>query len=175
MPLNLPPSATREELLGRIAVLDHQVFDLQSLLKAGEALFNELDVGSLCRLIIAMAHERSGMDQIAVILHDRDRFQMKVVGQRGLSEGTVGMKFPVVDGILWRLLRSGESFTVVNTRGEPRFPELFRNHKIDALGGLVWVPLVVADRVVGVISLGGEQVSGDPLADNFKFSAAFYM
>ena len=168
-PLHLSHSAPREELLGQIAVLDRQVFDMKSLLKAGEALFNELDVESLCRLIIAMVYERSGMDQVAVILHDRDLSQMQVVDQRGLTDGTLGMTFPAVDGILWRLLRSGEPFTVVDSRGEPRFPELFRSYGLEALGGVVWVPLVVAGRVVGIISLGGDQLSGDPLTSDYKF------
>ncbi len=168
-PLHLTPSVSREGLLNQIVHLDRQVFDLQSLLKAGEALFNELDVESLCRLIIAMVHERAGLEQIAVVLHDREAALMRVFDQRGLPESTRGLTFPVVDGILWRLLRAGEPFTVVDSRGEPRFPDIFHRYGLEALGGVLWVPLVVAGRVVGLISLGGERLKSCPLSEDFAF------
>ncbi len=168
-PLNMSTETTREEMLDVVSTLDRQVFDLLSLLKAGRALFTELNIEGICQLLIAMVRERSGMEQVAIILHWQESAQMKVAAQTGLSDATANLSFPNTDGVLWRLLRSGEPFSVVDSSGSPRFPEFFRRHGLEALGGAFWVPLVVGDRVVGVISVGGPGLEKVPTAEDHHF------
>ena len=64
-----PPLST-EALKSLNAQLDRKVFELESLLKAGEVLQAELDVSVLCSLLIAMVRERVAVDHLAVLLHD---------------------------------------------------------------------------------------------------------
>ena len=139
----------------QVTALDNRVFDLQALLKAGEALHNKTDVAALYELVIAMVRERAVTEQVALIVHDEDARALTVAQQSGLSDEIVGMQFPAEDGILWRLLLAGEPLSIVDTRGQPRFPELFNRYGLEALGGVVWIPMVISGRVVGVLSIGG--------------------
>lgn len=147
------PEGAREQ----ISTLDKRVFDLQALLKAGEALHNKTEVEALYELVIAMVRERAVTDQVALIVHDEEFKQLVVAQQRGLSEEIEGKRFPAEDGILWRLLLAGEPLSIVDTVGQPRFPELFNRYGLEALGGVVWIPMVISGRVVGVISIGVPQ------------------
>ncbi|MEL6179818.1 MAG: sensor domain-containing diguanylate cyclase [Myxococcota bacterium] len=138
----------------QIAVLDRRNFDLHALLKAGEALHNELEVGSLCELLMAMAHERLFIDELAVLVHDEEAGLLHVEASVGLPEQVQSLVFRAQDGILWRLLLAGEPFSIVDLSGYPRFEELFRGSGLEQLRGQTWVPMVIMGRVVGVLSLG---------------------
>lgn len=139
------------------AELDRRIFDMQALLKAVEALHNELHLESLSRLLLAMARERLLVSQAAILLHDEKEGVLKVHVEHGLGEEVKDISFPAEDGILWRLLLAGEPFSVVDLRGRPRFQETFEQHNLGALEGLQWVPLVMPNKVVGVLSLGGSR------------------
>ncbi len=143
-----------DELRAQVSALDNRVFDLQALLKAGEALHNKTEVAALYELVIAMVRERAVTDQVALLVHDEETRTMGVAQQVGLSEEIVGMRFPADDGILWRLLLAGEPLSIVDTVGQPRFPELFNRYGLEALGGVIWIPMVISGRVVGVLSVG---------------------
>lgn len=139
------------------ADLDRKVFDLHSLLKAGEALYDVLDVAQLANLLIAMCRERARVDQIAVMLHEQGDEEPSCLAVRsaiGLPEEVLSLKGPATDGILWRLILAGEPFSVVTPDGDPRFPYIFGEHGLGALQGQLWIPLVMPDRVVGVVSVG---------------------
>jgi len=143
------------------ARLDRKVFELQALMKASDALHNELDVKELTSLFMAMVRERSNVQRMAVILHDPDIKAMVVQAQMGLDDGLVGKRFPAEDGILWRLLRAGEPFTVTDISGRSRFPHIFVEHDLEGLDAQLWVPLVMPGRVVGVLSMACAQTEQD--------------
>jgi diguanylate cyclase (GGDEF)-like protein len=144
--------------------LDRKVFDLHSLLKAGEALYDVLEVSGLAALLMAMCRERARVDKIAVLLHDgpEDDRKLQVRAAFGLPEEVLEIAGPATDGILWRLLLAGEPFSVVTPDGEHRFPYIFGEHGLGALEGQLWIPLVMPDRVVGLVSVGLDH-DGDPI------------
>ena len=147
--------------------LDRKVFDLQALLKAGEALYDVLEVAPLCDLLMAMCRERSRVGQLAVLLHDDEATPpvLEVRAANGLPEEVLELSGPASDGILWRLLLAGDPFSVITPGGEPRFPYIFGEHGLSALKGQLWIPLVMPGRVVGVLSVGldrdGEEISAE--------------
>ena len=146
-----------QDLEEQSAELDRRIFDMQALLKSVEALHNELHLESLSRLLLAMARERLLVKDAAILLHDEDEQVVRVHVQNGLSEDVEQLSFPATDGILWRLLLAGEPFSVVDLRGEPRFQDVFERFGLGALNGLTWVPLVMPNKVIGVLSLGGSR------------------
>ncbi|NOY27420.1 MAG: sensor domain-containing diguanylate cyclase [Oligoflexia bacterium] len=165
-----PTAGTAPEHLSTVtARLDHEIFDLVALLKAGEALHDELDVKRLMRLLIAMIHERLRVDEIAVMLHDSDTGFVVVEVVDGLPEELLGSAFPAKDGILWRMILSGERISVVDINGEPRFPNIFREHGLRALQGQTWLPLVMPDQVVGLVSVGAPRPGETITASRWKF------
>tara|TARA_Y100001968_G_scaffold203684_1_gene187019 strand:+ start:15035 stop:16816 length:1782 start_codon:yes stop_codon:yes gene_type:complete len=145
-------------------LLDRQIFDLSALLKAGEALHNELQVDALCRLLVAMVGERTQIEQMAVLLHDLDEGVVKVAYSEGLPAEVEQLSFPDADGILWRLLVAGDPFSVVDIRGEPRFPRIFGANQLERLRSQTWLPLVMPGEVIGVLSLGLD-AAGRPVTD----------
>ena len=137
--------------------LDRKIFDLSALLKAGEALHDELEVDALCKLLVAMCRERAQVDCLCVLLHDPDVGRVKVAVAEGLPDDVLETSFPAEDGILWRLLAAGEAFSVVDLRGEPRFPKLFGANDLKRLESQVWIPLVMPGDVIGVLSVGRDR------------------
>ncbi len=143
--------------------LDRRLFELEALLKAGEALQGELDVFNLCNLLMTMVCERVRVDQLAVMLHDDDSDLVSVEAVQGLPEETSDLGFPDDQGILWSLLKAGEPFSVVDLDGRPRFEEIFDKFGLGGLQGQLWIPLVMPGRVVGVLSMGKDR-DGRPVS-----------
>ncbi|MBM4320815.1 MAG: sensor domain-containing diguanylate cyclase [Deltaproteobacteria bacterium] len=136
------------------AELDRKLFDLQALLKTGVALHDQLDVKAPCQLLMAMCQERLGVGRLAVLVHDPEEKIVMVEATAGLPTTADQLSFPATDGILWRLLRAGDPFSVVDLGGEPRFRALFEQHRLGMLQSSLWVPLNMPDRLVGVLSIG---------------------
>ena len=143
-----------EKLYATNARLDQEVFDLSALLKAGAALHDELEVDALCRLLLAMCKERTQIEQMAILLYDQEEGCVKVVRTEGLPAEASELSFPIVDGILWRLLRAGEPFSVVDLRGAQRFPNIFGANGLEGLNAQFWIPLMMSSDFIGVLSLG---------------------
>jgi len=154
------------------AVLDQRIFDMSALLKAGEALHDELQVEALCHLLIAMCKERTQVEKIAILLNDADAGRMKVALAEGLPEEVDHLSFPAEDGILWRLLVAGEAFSVVDLRGQPRFPRIFGANQLEKLEGQLWIPLAMPGEVIGVLSLGLNRDNEPVSEEQFSFLAS---
>ena len=156
----MEPKATGDEQLERLrarnALLDHKLFDYQALLKASEALHDELDLESLCEVALAMFRERVAADSGAVLLHDPDAHRLLVMTVNGLAAEAEVVEINLEEGIMWRLLLAGEPFAVVDSEGQHRFPELFKVQGLSALQSALWVPLVTKGQLVGVVTLGGQ-------------------
>lgn len=154
-----------EELARTNSDLDRKVFDLQALLKAGEALYDVLKIEPLCDLLMAMCRERARVDKMAVLVHDEesDPPVLRVRASRGLADEASEVQAPATDGILRRLLLAGEPFSIVDPAGSPRFPFIFAEHGLEALEGQLWIPLVMPDRLVGFVSLATD-VDGRPIS-----------
>lgn len=155
------------ELQQQLVLLDRRVFDLQALLKAGQALHSELEINNICRLIMAMVSERTRCEQLAVLVMDPEQEALEIRALQGLPEELRGQRFCVADGLFWRLVTAGEPFAVRDRQGAPRFVASFERYHLDALNAWLWVPMVVNGDVVGVLSLG-------PCGDQQGYSADDY-
>jgi diguanylate cyclase (GGDEF)-like protein len=164
-PATRPPArpVTIEQVLQTNEELDRRIFDLQALLKAGEALYERLEVEASCELLMAMCRERLRVERLAVLLFAENPDQLVLRAAVGLDVQP-RLAVPASDGILWRLLRAGEPFSVVGRSGAPRFPHIWRQHGLDVLQAQLFVPLVMADRVVGVLTLGLD-IHGRPVSE----------
>ncbi|MCP4871115.1 MAG: sensor domain-containing diguanylate cyclase [Proteobacteria bacterium] len=151
------------------AQLDRRLFELESLLKAGEALQGELDVFNLCNLLMTMVRERVRADQLAVLLNDEEGHMVSVEAVQGLPEETCDLSFPADQGILWSLIKAGEPFSVVDLEGRPRFDEIFAKHELERLEGQLWIPLVMPGAVVGVLSMSPDRDGKAVSASQYQF------
>jgi diguanylate cyclase (GGDEF)-like protein len=148
-----PSHDTGTESLRHTAELDRRLFELESLLKAGEVLQGVLDVGELCQLVLSMIRERTLVSDLAVFLLDEEAqtFRLEACTTEGITDD---LAFPADRGILWSRLRAGQPFSVVDLEGAHRFPDFFASHELGQLGSDLWLPLVMAERIVGVVSVG---------------------
>lgn len=153
------------------ASLDRRVFDLQGLIKAGSALHSKLDIEELCALLSAMVRERVGVTSLAILLHDEGGRRV-VLRKGGPEPGSTGLFFDAQDGLLWRMLLAGEPFSVVDLAGEARFPDHWRRYGLGALQGVLWVPMVLPERVVGVLSLGPKEDGTPQRPEDLEFLSA---
>ena len=120
----VPSDSTEHVALS--AELDRRIFDMNALLKAVEALHNELDLDALCTLLVAMTRERLQVREVALLVHDETQGKLIVAVAEGLLPDVLDVELPAEDGILWRLLLAGEPFSVLDLQGRPRFPETFQ-------------------------------------------------
>ncbi len=165
----MPAMPTTEDPIRLNALLDRRLFELEALLKAGEALQGELDVGALCQLLMTMVRERVHVQHLAVMLHDEDSGLLAVEESQGLPEDVEDLALPAEQGILWSLLASGEPFSIVDLSGQPRFPVIFEENRLGRLQGQLWIPLVMPGRVVGVLSVGLDRAGKMVHADQHTF------
>jgi diguanylate cyclase (GGDEF)-like protein len=164
-----PCSPQVEALRRQVAALDRRVFDLQSLLKAGQALHSQLALEPLCALILAMVCERARCAQAALLLLEPEGRALELRASRGLGEGAAGLRVEIEDGICWRLIAAGEPFSICDREGSPRFAALFAGQGLEALRGRVWAPMVVNGRVIGVLSLGAREGEEELPEGEFTF------
>ena len=152
------PSDIGTESLRRTAELDRRLFELESLLKAGEVLQGVLDVGELCTLVLSMIRERTLVTDLSLLLLDNESnlFRLEACTVEGVPED---LNFPADRGLLWSQLRAGQPFSVVDLEGQYRFEAIFAQHGLDQLASQLWLPLVMAERVVGMVTLGRREGS----------------
>lgn len=163
------PSTETHDAKALNAQLDRRLFELESLLKAGEALQGELDVFALCNLLMTMVRERVRVDQLAVLLNAEDGHMVSVEAVQGLPEDACDLGFPDDQGILWSLIKAGEPFSVVDLDGRPRFDEIFEKYDLERLQGQLWIPLVMPGKVVGVLSMSPDRDGKAVSAREYQF------
>lgn len=156
--MSTPSSDIGTDSLRRTAELDRRLFELESLLKAGEVLQGVLDVGELCSLVLSMIRERTLITDLALLLLDEEAnlFRLEACTVEGAP---TELTFPADRGILWSQLRAGEPFSVVDLEGQHRFEGIFNRYGLGQLASELWLPLVMGERVVGMVTLGKREGS----------------
>ena len=157
--MNETPPEIGNESLRKTAELDRRLFELESLLKAGEVLQGVLDVEELCQLVLSMVRERTLVSDLAVLLLDEEGGVFRLEACT-VPDTPSTLTFPADRGMLWSQLRAGQPFSVVDLEGKPRFPGLFSTHALEVLRSRVWLPLVVGERVIGAVTVGESPDSG---------------
>lgn len=91
-------SGSAPDLEEQSAELDRRNFDMQALLKSVEALHKELQLESLCRLLLAMARERLLVSEAAILLHSEELGTVAVYVTDGLDEAGARSASPPTTG-----------------------------------------------------------------------------
>lgn len=138
-----------------IAKLEKQVFDFFTLSQMGKSLLAIQKIDELSYVFISSVYETSEAANCALFLFDDHTQTFRCVKAIGLDPKEVGaVEFKKEEGLFWQILNSGEPFPIVDSFGHYRFEPVIKKWNLDRISSQVWVPLMVKNKLIGVITLG---------------------
>lgn len=151
----------------RALQLEHKLFELRALLQSGKGFSQIFKVEDLLHAFMAVCRERCDAVNSAVLLEDDldpDARQFRVRAYHGMPDrylATDGVeeelfvfRVPEDEGLFWQVLKQGDVTGVRQMDGTPRFPTAWRKWNLAAMHADVWVPLMRAGKVIGILTLG---------------------
>ncbi|MFT5208114.1 MAG: diguanylate cyclase (GGDEF)-like protein [Candidatus Omnitrophota bacterium] len=141
-----------------IAKLEKRVFDFFTLSQLGKSLLSIQQMDELCHVFLSSVHETTGSSNCTIFLYDeRDEF-FKCAKGIGLDPSIAkDIKFKKEEGLFWQILNSGEPFPIVDTFGVYRFESIVKQWELHKIDSQVWVPLIVKEKLIGILTLGRKQ------------------
>ena len=147
--------------------LEQQHFELRTLLDSCKGFSEIFKVEELLSSFMAVCRERVDAVSSTVLLEDDldpDTRQFRVRAsfgkperyraEDGVEEELCLFRVPADDGMLWQVLKQGEVLGIRNMDGSVRFPTAWRKWRLDVVPSDVWIPLLRAGRVIGILALG---------------------
>jgi len=164
----------------RALALEHQLFELRALLQSGKGFSQIFKVEDLLHAFMAVCRERCDAVNSAVLLEDDldpDTRQFRVrayhgipdryMASDGVEEELFVFRVPEDEGLFWQVLKQGDVTSVRQMDGTPRFPTAWRKWNLSVMHADVWVPLMRAGKVIGILTLG-------PTADGTRIPESDY-
>ena len=139
---------------------DRQASKLTKLLKACRDLSNILDPQMLYATFANIVKEEFGVLHLGLFVYNPAKKYFDLVFSDGM--GKLNFKFTRDKKEFWETLLQDEPFEIVDGAGNPRFPEFLEKQDLKILPSEIWVPLIMRNHVVGLLTLG-------PKADNERF------
>lgn len=139
----------------QIVKLEKQVFDFFTLSQMGKSLLAIQKIGELSHVFLSSVHEASETSNCTLFLYDEKDESFKCVKAIGLDPKKVGeINFKKEEGLFWQILNSGEPFPIVDSFGNYRFESVIKKWGLERINSQVWVPLIVKNKLVGILTLG---------------------
>jgi diguanylate cyclase (GGDEF)-like protein len=140
---------------GAIAKLEKQVFDFFTLSQMGKSLLAIQKIDELSYVFLASVYETSEAANCALFLCDEQDQTFRCVKAIGLDPKAIGeVAFKKEEGLFWQILNSGEPFPIVDSFGHYRFEAVIKKWRLERINSQIWVPLMVKNKLIGVITLG---------------------
>lgn len=157
------------EIEQSIRVLEKKVFDYFTLSQLGKALLALQDLDQLSHVFLSSVHEATNAQTCALLAYIEEEKAYPLIKSIGLPEKEVkGLKFGREEGLFWQVLCAGDPFFIKDSTGAYRFESILKKWRLDRLNSHLWVPLVVKDNLVGLLTLGmkkdGASYTGDEMA-----------
>ncbi len=141
-----------------ITKLEKQVFDFFTLSQMGKSLLSIQKIDELSHVFLSSVYEASGAKNCALFLYDeKDQFFKCVKAINLEPEAVKDLKFKKEEGLFWQILNSGEPFPIIDSFGNYRFDSVVKRWDLTRLDSQVWVPLIVKEILIGVLTLGSKK------------------
>jgi len=138
-----------------IAKLEKQVFDFFTLSQIGKSLLSIQRIEEVGQVFLSSVYEASEAANCALFLYDETDQFFKCAKAIGLDPKVAGdLKFKKEEGLFWQILNSGEPFPIIDSFGNYRFEPIIKRWSLERLDSQVWVPLMVKNKLIGVMMLG---------------------
>ncbi len=139
-----------------IVKLEKQVFDFFTLSQMGKSLLQIQRIDELSHVFLSSVYEASEASNCTLFIFDEKDEFFKCVKAIGLdlSKEKTGVRFKKEEGLFWQILNSGEPFPIVDSFGNYRFDTIIKKWGLQVIDSQVWVPLIVKNTLIGVLTLG---------------------
>jgi len=134
--------------------LDEQVFDLYTISQANKVFVAHPNEDILAEILLSVIVERIDVKKCCLLLLCEETETYKVRHSVGFENNELrGIYYERKEGLFWRLLSNGEPFSVLDIENNMRFPQVFKEHNLDALESSYWIPLKTKDNVIGIVTI----------------------
>lgn len=148
--------------------LSSQLSQLRFLNKLSQDLARNLDLEETMQRLSDRITESLTVNELAVLLFDRDRRRVFVLTARGFEDDRViQMPFEPARGVTGLAVSSRASVYVPDVSGENC--EIIYRAEPNPQGSLLSVPMVYEDKVVGVLNFSSAQTSAFSASDRTLF------
>jgi diguanylate cyclase (GGDEF)-like protein len=144
------PDACREEMSAESA--DRRAAELAELLKVYRALSDILNPNELYSTLAGILQEKFGLVKLGIFVYEPKTETFELVSSCGL--GKLSYQFKSDKKNLWKPILQDKPFAVVDDSGNSLFPEFLDKQDLNILPSKLWVPLVMRDEVIGLLTLG---------------------
>jgi len=139
-----------------------RVAELTELLGACRNLSDILNSQELYATFSGIIKQKFGVHKLGLFVYNAEKEAFKLVFSHGL--GKLEYKFKPDKQGLWHTIIQDKPFAVVDGSGNPLFSNFLEKQDLMILPSELWVPLVMRDEVIGLLTLGlkdGKQPFGD--------------
>jgi GAF domain-containing protein/anti-sigma regulatory factor (Ser/Thr protein kinase) len=127
--------------------------EAETLREAAAALTSSLDLGRVLEQILVQLEKVVPNDSSALMLFDNDQLRIETVRGFLAPDTLIGQRFPADDPFFMQVKESRQPICLANASTDPRF----RNWgSTDTIQGWICAPLIVQDRVVGVLTVDSQ-------------------
>jgi diguanylate cyclase (GGDEF)-like protein len=146
------PTNRSEKTSDETKSLRHRIDELESLLNVNQVLSNIYDPMELYSALSGFIREKFEVRTLAIFVYHHNTKNFESVFSHGLDDLVIS--FNRNDGPLWQEILRKDPFPVNDISGNPIFPELLENHHLKKLRSELWVPFVMRNKVIGLLTIG---------------------
>ncbi|UCH22043.1 MAG: hypothetical protein JSU83_01945, partial [Deltaproteobacteria bacterium] len=144
-----------------------RVQELTFLLEASRKLSNILNPQDLYPVLADLISKELEIKKIAIFVYNKKAELFELAFQMGLGNLNLQFAKEKVD-VLWQNMVRNEPFAVCDESGRMLYPELFQALGLDLLRSRLWAPLIMTDKVIGVVTLGAK-INNRSFSENDRF------
>ena len=132
--------------------LEQRNEQLKRLVTLSVTLNSTLDPGALLQLIISTAAELLDCEAVSILLYDEKRPRLYFAAATGSDPKKLAeVPVPIEDSLAGIIFRTNRPVIINNVKQDPRHYSLVSEHIHFNVKTLIGVPMLIKDRVVGVI------------------------
>ncbi|MGD2099794.1 MAG: diguanylate cyclase [Desulfobacterales bacterium] len=128
---------------------------LTAILKSCRRLSNILEIDKLYSVFADVVKETFSIHELAIFIYDKTEKKFVFVFSTGLGDFDVDI--PQNDSDLWISILNGEPFDVRDDSGKHLFSNDFAQLDLAGLHSRLWVPLGMAEELIGLVTIGNRK------------------
>ena len=134
--------------------LEPRAYELTELLAACRELSDILNLKELYSIFSVIIEQKFGVKKLGLFIYLLKEEAFNLVFSCGL--GKLKFKFKPDKQDLWHTILKDKPFAVVDDAGNPLFSKFLEKQDLKILPSVLWVPLVMRDEVMGLLTLGAK-------------------